>query len=386
MVWLSVALIAAGMVVSLPVAAAGLALARRLGAVDRPGLPGQEKFERRSVPNVGGVAIFAGVTIPMLAALAAAWWMPAASISAIAPAVVDHLPGIRARTPLALTLLGALAALHAVGLIDDRRPMRPWPKLFVMLAAAATVVAASDTRLLTALDAWTGMPWLSFLLTILWIVAVTNAMNFMDNMDALAGSVTVIASGAIMAAALVAGQWFVASALALLIGATLGFLVFNLPPARLYMGDAGSLVIGFLLGVLTVRTTYVDPAGTPPQAGAWHAVFTPLVVLAVPMYDLVSVTFLRLARGRNPFVGDTWHLSHRLVRLGLSPRGAVAVVSAATAATAIAGIALGSLRPWQAALVAVQVGLVLLMLAILELAAARARRRDQPPAPRSDQP
>jgi len=156
-------------------------------------------------------------------------------------------------------------------------------------------------------------------------------------------------------------------------GALIGFLIFNFPPAKIFMGDGGSLVIGFLLAILTARTTYYNP-DDPAYAlgGGWYGVFMPVIVLAIPLYDLLTVTVIRLKQGRSPFVGDQQHFSHRLVQRGLTKRGAVIVIWAATAVTGIGGIALGSLQPWQAVLVGVQTLLVLLMLALLEHASRHA--------------
>jgi len=135
------------------------------------------------------------------------------------------------------------------------------------------------------------------------------------------------------------------------------------------MGDSGSLVLGFTLAFLTTRTTYTgeSPIGEP-LAGGWYAVFMPLVVLAVPLYDMLSVTIIRLKQGKSPMVGDMQHLSHRLVKRGLSKRAVVLVIWGMTAATGIGGIALGSLSPALAVLVGVQTALLLLVLAAIEFA------------------
>jgi UDP-GlcNAc:undecaprenyl-phosphate GlcNAc-1-phosphate transferase len=130
------------------------------------------------------------------------------------------------------------------------------------------------------------------------------------------------------------------------------------------------LVLGFLLAFLTVRTTYYHPEDGP-LAGGWYGVFMPLLVLAVPIYDFASVTSIRLSQGRSPFVGDTQHLSHRLERLGLPRAAAVLVIYGLTAVTGISGIALGSLKPWQAVLVGVQTIVILLVIALFEFSRAR---------------
>lgn len=345
----------------------------RTSAFDSPPMPGQIK-ERRNIPNTGGVGIFAGIALPIAVALVLAWGFGSQSIaSLLGDDLARHLPGLRSQTGLALLMLASMALLHAVGLIDDRRPLGPRLKLGVMALPPLVLALATDTRLLTLLDAHVGGAWLSVALTVVWFVAVTNAMNFIDNMDGLSAGVAAIVGACMLAGAVMSGQWFIAACLALLIGSCLGFLVLNFPPARLFMGDSGSLVLGFMLAFLTTRMTYTGESPTgEPLAGGWYAVFMPLVVLAVPLYDMVSVTAIRLSQGRSPFVGDMQHLSHRLVRRGLSKRAAVLVIWGMTAATGIGGIALGSLRPWQAVLVGVQSVVLLGVLAAFEFASSSA--------------
>jgi UDP-GlcNAc:undecaprenyl-phosphate GlcNAc-1-phosphate transferase len=256
--------------------------------------------------------------------------------------------------------------------VDDRRPLGPWVKLAIMAVPAFAVPLLSDTRLLTLLDGHVGGPWLSIVVTALWFLVVTNAMNFMDNMDGLAGGVGVVASACFLGATLMQGQWFVSACLALLIGSLLGFLWFNFPlrrPASIFMGDGGSLVVGFLLAFLTVRTTYsvIEP-GTA-AATNWYAVFMPVIVLAVPLYDFVTVVLIRLSQGRSPFVGDLQHLSHRLVRRGLSRRAAVVAICGFTAVTGMNGVFLRELPPMAAVFAGVQTLVVLLLIALLEYAA-----------------
>jgi UDP-GlcNAc:undecaprenyl-phosphate GlcNAc-1-phosphate transferase len=244
--------------------------------------------------------------------------------------------------------------------------MGPFIKLFWQVWAGLVMVWFADVRVLEFLGE---VP--SFVLAVLWIVAITNAFNFLDNMDGLAGGVAVICAGIFLVAALLGGQWFIAAALGLLIGAVLGFLVFNFPPARIFMGDGGSLVVGFLLAFCSLRLTYVELAPGEVGAGAWWAVFTPVVVLAIPLYDLASVTVIRLAQGRSPFVGDTQHFSHRLVRRGLGRPAAVVVIWALSLATGIGGIMLGRVPGWAAGLVVAQTLAILLALALLERGSAR---------------
>jgi UDP-GlcNAc:undecaprenyl-phosphate GlcNAc-1-phosphate transferase len=157
----------------------------------------------------------------------------------------------------------------------------------------------------------------------------------------------------------------VAAALALLLGALTGFLCFNFNPASIFMGDSGSLVIGLLLGILTVRTTYLQPGQN--LGGGWYSVFAPVIVLAVPLYDLIVVSTLRILRRQSPFKGDTNHFSHRLVARGMSKRTAVLCLYLLSAATAVAAIILPHVpNTFTAVLVFVQTILILGVVMLLE--------------------
>lgn len=378
MVWLCLLLIPVALSISLPGTWLARHVGRRLGALDSPGVVGQVKAPSRRVPNTGGVAIFAGLALPMCAALLGIWLLEPSTLTARMPALAPHLTGVRDQTLSAGAFLGGLAVLHLVGLIDDRRPLGPYVKLFVQFGVAVTVCVVTKSRLFTVMDAYAGGSWASVTVTVLWIVVITNAMNFMDNMDGLSAGVAAVASSFFLAATLVHGQWFVAACLSLLIGSLLGFLRFNFPRhggATIFMGDGGSLVVGFALAFLTVRTTYIgQPLDGVPESlaasGAWYGVFMPVVVMAIPLYDFASVVVLRLSQGKSPFVGDLQHFSHRLVQRGLTKKSAVVVVYGFTAVTGAGGVSLRSLEPWQAVLVGAQTVLILIVLAIFESASS----------------
>ncbi len=387
MIWLclSMAVLAFAIVVPLCVVARRLSL--RWGLIDRAGteahklalLPG-----RTPVPNTGGVAVFAAIAWPMLGVLMGVWLVPAEVWGLLpgvgADALVAHLPGLQETTKIGGGLLVALAAMHVMGLIDDRRALGAWPKLGAQCAAAAGLVLLCDVRVLSLLsNPEVGGVWgsaASIVVSVLWIVVITNAMNFLDNMDGLAAGVGLVAGGLYLAATLIGGQWFVAGLAALLVGALLGFLLFNLPPAKLYLGDSGSLVVGLMLAVISIRTTYIITDGSTVDAvvsggisgggGAWYGVLMPVLVLAVPVYDFTSVTVMRVMAGKSPLQGDHNHFSHRLLRKGLSKRKALTVILLATLATGLGGVMLGRLAGWQAAIVAAQAAAVLTMLALLE--------------------
>ena len=358
------ALVAFSFVISWLFTFAMIRIAPRLGFVDKPG---GRKIHANPKPLGGGVAIFLGIATPMtvgllLVNLAGDWLV---SRFDNRQEVHDLVAGGQYQTPLSLGLLAALLVMHAMGLFDDRKALGPYLKLFIQLAVTTILVVGFKMRALTALDHLNLGIWPSVLVTVLWITAITNAFNFLDNMDGLSAGVAAVATTAFLITTLLIGQWFVAATLALLLGSLLGFLCFNFPPARIFMGDSGSLVIGFLLGVLTVRTTFLGK-GHDWGAG-WYAVFAPLIVLAVPLYDLIVVSIIRLSRGKSPFVGDTNHFSHRLVARGMSRRTAVLTLYLLTAATSVAAILLPYMTTTFAAmLVFVQTLLVLGVVALLE--------------------
>jgi UDP-GlcNAc:undecaprenyl-phosphate GlcNAc-1-phosphate transferase len=232
MVRLCIGLVFAALVISFPATAIVRAISRRLGAHDTAPVPGQVKFAQRRVPNTGGIAIFLAVVVPIVLGLLYVRGLEPGALGhefSFVPADLhEHVAGIQQQMPLAVLLISCLALLHVLGLIDDRRPLGPWVKLAAMAIPALAVPLAhqlfpsiADTRLLTALDAYAGGPWLSIAITALWLLVVTNAMNFLDNMDGLAGGVATVAASLFLAGTLLAPQpqWFVAACLALLVGA-----------------------------------------------------------------------------------------------------------------------------------------------------------------------
>ncbi len=346
-------------------------LAPRLRLMDQPGM---RKIHPAPKPLGGGIAIFLSVALPLLLGIHVAWNPSVFGTFEVVVLALARSPdvdypsrlepyfgGAREQTPAALSMLGAMFLMHLVGLWDDRRALGPFIKLiFQLVIAAALVAGIRDLRILAAFG---DAP--SAALTVLWIVGVTNAFNFLDNMDGLCAGVAAVCTAAFLITALVIGQYFVAAALALLLGAVLGFLCFNFPPASIFMGDSGSLVIGLLLGVLTARTTFL-PLGADWGAG-WYVVLAPVIVLAVPLYDMAVVFIMRLTRGKSPFVGDTNHFSHRLVARGMSRRTAVLCIYLVTAATSVAAILLPHVHStFSAMLIFAQTILVLGVVALLE--------------------
>lgn len=344
--------------VSATLGAAGTFTVRRLstrrGFVDRPG---GHKGHKAPVALGGGVAVTLAATLPIVIGGVAAWWLASSRPAWLPAEIAIQLGGILYKMPAALALVGAAWALCILGLIDDARTVRPLTRLIVQVAVAAILVVGFNIRLLSH-SGWA----ISTILSIAWIVTLINSFNFLDNMDGLASGVAIIAGSIFAIAAMRAGQIFVPACCWLLVGALLGFLPFNWHPATIYIGDAGSTVIGLLLGVFTILTTFADPAlGMQPLG-----VLAPTVVMAVPLYDTMSVFALRIRSGQPIWQGDRRHFSHRLVRRGMSVPQAVLVIWLATLVCGMPAIAL-SKADWTLAVgIVLQTVLVVCLVALLE--------------------
>ncbi len=352
--------------------------APRWGLVDRPGA---RKVHLVPKPLGGGLAIWLGVILPLGAASLLVALVHAGShgwkaLSWLAeqpwPGILaTHWDGLWQQLPSLWLLLGAGTVLVVLGLLDDRRGLDWRFRLTVEVLVAVTMVA-SGWRFSLFVD-WPLVVWP---LSALWIVALINAFNMLDNMDWLSGGVAWISALALAAVLLLAPdpvtrgpQLFVAGFLLVLVGSLSGFLWHNRPSARLFMGDAGAYFLGFCLATSTIAATFAG--GDLPA----HAILAPLCVLAVPLYDQVTVVAIRLRAGRSPFQADKSHFSHRLVELGLSPVQAVLTIHLATATTALGALLLYQVDTLGAIVVFLMVGCVLALVAILEVAGQRARAR-----------
>ena len=347
----------AGFIGSLVLTRAARRFATRVGFVDRPQA---HKPHAAPIPYGGGSAILAATLAPLaLLLIAISTLTPEWIEHALGESLAAYAGGAQARSAHLLVILGGGVALHLLGLLDDLRPQGPRRKLLAMTLIGALVSWLADVRIAQ----FDFMPaGASIALSVAWIVVITNAFNFLDNMDGLSAGIALICCAALAACGVLAGQVLVPALALLLAGALCGFLIFNFPPASIYMGDSGSLLIGYLLAVISVRTSYYDSgAGLPPFALAM-----PLVVLALPLYDFVTVISIRLSEGRNPMRGDQRHFSHRLREHGLSKRGVVLTIYLATGVAGLAATLMpgASLRETMTIL-AIVVG-TLLVIAILE--------------------
>ena len=266
--------------------------AQRIGAMDKPNL--DRKMQKEPVPYLGGLSIaltIALLTYTVVLVEEANWSQFKLASYVIVPALI----------------------LAAVGLLDDLRGLTPWPRLIVQ-SLTGLVVAVILIQTETMSFAF-GNTFIDGLVTILWIVGICNSINFFDNIDGGASGTVAIIGLSIFLIAFSQGQIFVSAAAVVTTGAVIGFLAWNKPPAKIYMGDAGALFLGVMVSVLTIR---LDPGISP----SWQSLAIPVLMLAVPILDTSVAIFSRWQRGILPFTGGRDHLSHRLIRTGFTHKKA----------------------------------------------------------------
>lgn len=288
--------------------------ALRAGFFDRPG---KRKLQSKAVPLLGGVG--------MVAALAATVCLPQL-MADLVPAALRGPDFCDAPFPAIWS--GGLLLL-SVGLLDDRLGDRfPFQaKLAAQVAAAGLALAGAPA------PDWIGQPLADTVISLIWLVGITNAMNLLDNMDGLAAGTATLACLALASVFWQFGNQAAGYFALAVAGTCTGFLRHNFHPAKIFMGDAGSHFLGFVLAVLGMQLA------AELSGGQRYA--TPLLILSIPIFDMLSVICIRVREGRPIFIGDRCHLSHRLVLAGLSQRGAVIVLwcLAATSGFAALGVA-----------------------------------------------
>ncbi len=270
--------------------------------------PGHRKIHSAPVPLAGGFAVLTGILLPLLAG-AILLKLDIVKVSA-ANAIVHGLD----RRALELLVLGLGAiAITILGWLDDKHELKALPKFLGQIVIAIAVAAACKRITL-----FVHSEVFSYAITILWLLTVINAFNFMDNMNGLCAGLGAIGAFFFALIAAAHGEYLVAITGCLMCGALVGFLPWNFPHARAFLGDAGSHLVGYLLAVMAILPHFYTK-----QNPRHLAVLSPLLVLAVPLLDLAQVTLFRTLNGKPFWIGDTNHVSHRLVARGISRRETV---------------------------------------------------------------
>ncbi len=284
-------------------------LALRIGAVDNPNA---RRINKVPMPSAGGLAIFISFAISSLVFL---------------PLIVTHVHFFDTYFEYVLPIVVAGAVIILTGLIDDVRELAPLPKFLGILFAALIIWFFTDFHFDSFKIPFGGPllvfpTWLAFCLTVLWIVAITNAINLIDGLDGLVAGVSIISlltMGIVSYFFLYDSNIFLSLTIFVLVAAIAGFLPYNYHPAIIYLGDTGALFIGFMIGVFSLQGLKNSTA---------VAVVTPIIILGVPITDTVVAIIRRKLSGQKIYEADRMHLHHRLLSLGLTHRGTVLVIYA----------------------------------------------------------
>lgn len=308
-----------GFAVSLGLTPLTRTIARRIGLLDQPGA---RKIHSVPTPLLGGLAIYGAFVIALL----------------LFPNWPYHI------LELGAILTGA-TWLACVGLVDDRRALSPWAKFAAQFLAAGVVIASGIHIEIIRI------PIFDSLLTLIWIVGIINAINFLDNMDGLAAGISAIAAAFFFWLAFSQGQELVSALSAAICGSAIGFLIYNINPASTFMGDMGSLVLGFVLAVIGIKLHFYADSLTV----TW---MIPVLVLGLPLFDTGLVMATRLREHRSLVRGSTDHTSHRLVSMGLSQRGAMLSLYGVSFLLGLAALAISGTSTPIAAIIGSGAGLI----------------------------
>lgn len=286
--------------------------AYRLGAIDVP--KDNRRMHKKPIPRMGGLAIYI-----------------AFMLGSLMFAQLDQ--------QLKSILMGA-TIIVVLGVMDDCMTLRASFKFLVQIFAAFLVANSGCTiqyitnPITSSLDPYLNLSWAAMPLTIIWIVAITNAVNFIDGLDGLAVGVSAISAAALMVIALMLAEYNIALIMIVLLGACLGFIPYNFNPARIFMGDTGSTFLGFILASLSIKGMF--------KMYTIISFAVPFLILGVPIFDICFAIIRRVAHGQNPMQADRGHIHHRLIDMGFSQKQAVTITYILTAFLGLAAVVLTS--------------------------------------------
>lgn len=361
-------LVAASLAVSLVMTVAMMRISPWLGLVANPG---GRHIHRRPTPKGGGVAIFFATWLPIVAGTLVCLYLARTNGRlAFVDGLNAHIQGVASMAPKLAAIFAGGLAIWLLGLADDRWRLSPWLRLLFETGVALFLVFCG-----VQISVFIDNAVVRAIVTVLWIVGLINAFNMLDNMDGLSAGVGLIIAVFIGVVAFQTEHYFIVAFLCCLIGALAGFLVFNFPPAAIFMGDSGSTTLGYLLSVLTVELTFF----TPEQP--YFPMIMPLLMFGLPLFDTITVVWIRLRAGRSPFQGDTNHFSHRLLALGMTRRQAVLTIYLVTATVALGATVLYYANSTAILVIFAQTVAVFTIIGILESARpAQTTDQRQPPS------
>jgi len=311
-VWLILLALGISMVVTLILTPLVRKLAFTVGAIDIP--KDNRRMHKKPIATIGGLAIFIGFLISVL----------------LFVDISREMQGI---------LLGAVI-LVILGVLDDIMDLPAKLKFVVQIVAAGIAVAhgcvietLSNPNIFSD-AAYINLGWVGIPLTMIWIIALTNAVNFIDGLDGLAAGVSAISAGTMLVIALIYSEASVAIVVAALLGACLGFLPFNFNPAKIFMGDTGATFLGYILATISIQGMF-----------KYYAIVTfiiPFLLLGVPIFDICFAFLRRIAKGKSPMVADRSHMHHKLIDMGFSQKQAVAIIYVISGLLGLSAVVLAS--------------------------------------------
>lgn len=305
----------------------------KIGAIDIP--KDNRRMHKKPTPRIGGLAIIFGFTVATLC-----FAQPSRQLYG--------------------TLAGA-AIIAVMGVIDDCKNLPAKLKFVIQIIAALVVVFAGDIKIdvftnpnfLSDNPYWVLPEWLSVTLTVIWIVFITNAVNFIDGLDGLAAGVSAIMSISLVFISIRVGEYSIAILGIALMGSCFGFLPFNFNPAKIFMGDTGSTFLGFMLATLSIQGVF--------KSYAVISFAVPLLILGLPLFDALFAMIRRILRGQSPMTADRGHLHHRLVDMGFSQKQTVFILYAISGVLGITAVLLAESGVLRAFLLVICVLILLLI-------------------------
>lgn len=298
------------------------------GAVDKP--KDARRMHKKPTPRIGGLAMVFGFVVPIITILVFS------KICADSQFWSHYFLASRQTVGMFI----ALAVIVVMGFIDDCKDLPAKLKFVVQIAAALIVIFIGDTKIdvftnpnfLSDNPYWVLPQWLSIMLTVVWIVFITNAVNFIDGLDGLAAGVSAIMSVSLVFISIRVGEYPIAILGIALMGSCFGFLPFNFNPAKIFMGDTGSTFLGFMLATLSIQGVF--------KSYAVISFAVPLLILGLPLFDALFAMIRRVMRGESPMKADRGHLHHRLVDMGFSQKQTVFILYAISGVLGITAVLL----------------------------------------------
>ncbi|MCL5674639.1 MAG: undecaprenyl/decaprenyl-phosphate alpha-N-acetylglucosaminyl 1-phosphate transferase [Candidatus Omnitrophica bacterium] len=310
--------------------------------------PSQKKVHLKPMPLLGGLGMYFSILFTILLGLVLKRFF-FIHLSSYYNGIMSVLPKI-----FDIVIVSGIVVFF--GLLDDVYHFRSYQKLFFQLICGViTFFMGFSVNFIP-------VPGIVFLLTVFWVVLCMNSFNLLDHMDGLSSGVALIAGVIFFIFAVMRGQLFIATLSACFIGSMAGFLYYNFPPANIFMGESGSSFIGYFLGIIAIMGTYYHYQ----PSKSFLPVFSPLIILSVPFFDTIGVVIIRLKNKKSIFQGDKNHISHRLMRLGMTKKQAILFCYLLTFCCGIPVLFLGSLNIFEGSLVIFQIILILICVIILE--------------------